>query len=340
MTKVVDMVFGSAPDAPNPQATADAQMGVNREAIRESALMNQINQVGPGYNINWSGEFGSPDRTMTYGLDPQREALAQQMGYSALNQGGYLGGDIDYSGVAGVPNYGDFGQRAGEVETTMYDALVSRMQPDLDRRWSAQEASLAERGIPLGGEAYTDTMESLARQEQDAYMGAAGQAVGLGRDESNRLFGQQMASHQAGMGDIYTDRNQKMSELAMMLNANPYNQSQIQTPTQYQMSPADMMGMTASNYNAAVGNYGSKVGGLSQIGGMVGMGAMMSDRRLKENIVPCGTLASGLPVYAFNYLGSSDRYIGVMAQDVIEVIPEAVVTDRNGYMAVNYGLLH
>jgi hypothetical protein len=41
------------------------------------------------------------------------------------------------------------------------------------------------------------------------------------------------------------------------------------------------------------------------------------------------------PVYEFNYIGDDVRYIGVMAQNVEKLVPEAV-TIVDGYKAVYY----
>ncbi|NBD29597.1 MAG: hypothetical protein GVY31_06110, partial [Alphaproteobacteria bacterium] len=64
-----------------------------------------------------------------------------------------------------------------------------------------------------------------------------------------------------------------------------------------------------------------------------------SDMRVKTDIVPVGTAANGLPLYQFRYIGAEAVFEGVMAQDVLAHTPEAVVTDSNGLMRVNYGML-
>jgi len=61
---------------------------------------------------------------------------------------------------------------------------------------------------------------------------------------------------------------------------------------------------------------------------------IMSDRRLKENIVEAGT-KNGHKLYSFSYIGDDKRYIGVMAQEVQETNPEAV-GEIDGYLAVDY----
>jgi hypothetical protein len=61
-----------------------------------------------------------------------------------------------------------------------------------------------------------------------------------------------------------------------------------------------------------------------------------SDVRLKENVVRIGTTRHGLPFYTFNYLGRPERYAGVMAQDVLSVMPEAVKVADDGFYRVDY----
>ena len=66
------------------------------------------------------------------------------------------------------------------------------------------------------------------------------------------------------------------------------------------------------------------------------IGSMLSDIRVKRDVVPLGHLANGLRLYRYRYAWSSTLYVGVMAQDVIEVLPDAVSRGRDGYLRVNY----
>jgi hypothetical protein len=63
----------------------------------------------------------------------------------------------------------------------------------------------------------------------------------------------------------------------------------------------------------------------------------VSDVRLKRNISFIGKLINGLNVYKYRYLWSDIFYVGVMAQEVQKIIPDAVVYGADGYMKVNYG---
>jgi hypothetical protein len=65
----------------------------------------------------------------------------------------------------------------------------------------------------------------------------------------------------------------------------------------------------------------------------------VSDRRLKRNIVRVGTHALGIGLYEFSYIGSTVRHTGVMAQEVLTVRPNAVITGPDGFYRVDYGAL-
>jgi len=64
-----------------------------------------------------------------------------------------------------------------------------------------------------------------------------------------------------------------------------------------------------------------------------------SDARLKDNVSRIGTTAHGLPFYTFSYIGKPEVYAGVMAQDVLAVMPDAVLLDSSGFYRVDYGKL-
>ena len=66
-------------------------------------------------------------------------------------------------------------------------------------------------------------------------------------------------------------------------------------------------------------------------------GPMASDIRLKENIIKVGNSPSGINIYEWNYKGNTQRYRGVMAQEILERHPEAVALQPDGYMSVYYG---
>jgi Protein of unknown function (DUF3300)/Chaperone of endosialidase len=70
-------------------------------------------------------------------------------------------------------------------------------------------------------------------------------------------------------------------------------------------------------------------GGMRAGGGGRG-GGRRSDVRLKHDIVLLGQLDNGLGLYRFSYNGSRKAYVGVLAQEVQQVMPQAVARGTEG----------
>jgi len=65
-----------------------------------------------------------------------------------------------------------------------------------------------------------------------------------------------------------------------------------------------------------------------------------SDARLKRDIIFIARLDDGLGLYRYRYLWSNTVYVGVMAQEVALIHPDAVVRSAlDNYLRVDYGRL-
>jgi hypothetical protein len=53
-------------------------------------------------------------------------------------------------------------------------------------------------------------------------------------------------------------------------------------------------------------------------------------------VVLLGHLDNGLGYYRFSYVGSHKAYVGVIAQEVENVMPEAVTRGSDGFLRVHY----
>jgi len=330
----LDSLLGG-PEAPDPYATADAQTQANLEAMRQSALLNQMGISMPGYDISYTGEIGDPSRQMTLALSPEKQALADIISGGVSDIGAGAQFMPSFAGVPGMPSVGGFGGEGQRVEDLTYEALMSRIRPEQERIGEQAWTRMNVMGTPIGSEIYGTEMDRLARLQSDQNLQAALTAMQAGQQEQQRLFGQGMATRQQGMSDVAMQSQLPLSNLAQLLSMDPTN---IQAPGQpsYQMQPPDIAGLIQGNYATQAGQQQAMLGGLAGLGGAA---IFASDRRLKHNLVPRGTMASGVPIYEFSYNGSDERHTGVMAQDVMKIRPGAVEIMSNGYMAVNYGLL-
>ena len=109
----------------------------------------------------------------------------------------------------------------------------------------------------------------------------------------------------------------------------------------FDFGPEPVKGAIYSKSAAANQVWGQTISSVAgSVAGSIG-GAIKewvdSDVELKENIEQVGTSPSGLNIYEWNYIGDSDRYRGVIAQDLLNKGRHDAVTEGdNGYLAVYY----
>jgi hypothetical protein len=80
--------------------------------------------------------------------------------------------------------------------------------------------------------------------------------------------------------------------------------------------------------------YGMR-GGTGGAGTTPDLSGIFSDRRLKTNIQRISTRPDGLGVYEFEYIWGGGKHIGLMAQEVLGIYPDAVGS-VGGYYTVDY----
>lgn len=203
--------------------------------------------------------------------------------------------------------------------------------------------SLSARGVnPSSGAARgvgraTQLQEGLARaggmtraRNQAQQMGYARMidAAGLGRGLAGASSAAYAGATGAGSAGINT----------MMAPGTQYQQGLAGAGTTYgSMANMQNQAFMASQANES-GMYGALTGAAATLGGAA---IMASDRRLKDNIRFCTVdPATELNLYEFNYINDPDRtFIGVMADEVMERFPQAVIEQEDGYYAVDYAEL-
>lgn len=111
-----------------------------------------------------------------------------------------------------------------------------------------------------------------------------------------------------------------------------------------------LMGLTQTGLQAGgvlanagqVSNSTQKSSSKPGIGGFLGQvasGVAASDPRLKENAYQIGSLDDGIGIYQFNYIGDNIPTVGVMANEVAEIQPDALGPVVDGFMTVDYDKL-
>lgn len=91
----------------------------------------------------------------------------------------------------------------------------------------------------------------------------------------------------------------------------------------------------ASSYGTSSGSSSTKPG-IAQFLGQIASGIAASERRIKEGLTRLGVMKSGLPFYSFRYKGENDQQIGVLADEVEKIMPEALGPVIDGVQTVDY----
>lgn len=263
-----------------------------------------------------------------------------------------------------------FQQRQSDLDSMLANQGIQRgteafgrEQGNLDLQRSGAYNDLINRAISGGGDAMQQLfgMQLGARQQGVGELTTQGQFANAAQQQAFNDVMNAMQARNAGIGlqgqlasnlaGIYNQgRQQNYTEMAQnrtmplnMLNAmltsgqvnNP--QFQAMTPTNitpppiFQGAQAQGEANTAAN-NANANLWGQGIGAAAKIGA-----AFISDRRLKTHIVRIGELKNGLGVYRYNLLGNWE--VGVMADEVEKIHPEAVHVGADGYKRVDYSKL-
>lgn len=108
------------------------------------------------------------------------------------------------------------------------------------------------------------------------------------------------------------------------------------------------LGFTAGGLLSGAGGVNQSTGSSSGssspgIGGFLGSilgGVAASDPRLKTDVHYLYSLDNGLGVYEFTYINGHGPFVGVMADEVADIQPEALGPVIDGYMTVDYSKIN
>lgn len=278
-------------------------------------------QTGSSTLIDPSGkQITVPQYTATQTFSPSQQAIFDKTQQAQSNLAG-LAQDQSarLSDMLGKPfEYNP----ANDATKWAYDLGSATILPQQQRDTAALERQLVQRGLRPGTQQYNDAMSELRLSQ--------GQQL-----NQLALQGNSQAFQQAAY-----ERSNPINETSALLSGSQVTQpGQTFTSTpQTQVGGVDYTGLVNNNYNQQVAAQNAQMGALGGLFGTIGLGAMkFSDRRLKSDIERIGTTPHGLPFYEYTIFGRRER--GVMAQEVEQIMPEAVVMHPSGFKMVNYSML-
>lgn len=269
-----------APPAPDYVGAAKEQGQANLQAGQQTASLSNPNITNPygtqTVSYTPTGPNGDYQPNIMQSLNPQAQQTLDaqqrvQTGLANLGEQGlgnahnilanpfqYSGPGVqtslDTSGVAKMPvNAGVTGQ----------EAILSRLNPQIQQNNAALTQQLANQGIATGSEAANNAWRTQNQGNNDLYTQAALQGIGLDMSANQQGYGQALQSAQFGntaaAQALQTQLglyNQPLNQISALMSG-----SQIQAPQFQQYSGANVQAAPIANATALQGQYAQNLYG-------------------------------------------------------------------------------
>jgi hypothetical protein len=278
--------------------------------------LNAGNALATG-NINQG--IGALNTNYTAALQPFLQNYSQAQGGTTqlgnlLGLNGASGNQSALTALQNTPGY--------QFQLQQGDAAINAQAAASGQNASGNQAiALSNYNQGLAGTTYNQAVQNLMPflgASQNAASGIAGVNTGLGNQTANQYDTLANLNYQTQTGIGNANANADLA--AYNASGNFWNML------------GSLGGMKTSGGGTVGGNALSGIG--SAISSFL---PMLSDARLKDDIEKVGELYDGQNVYAYRYKGDVTPHIGLMAQEVEQRNPAAVV-EIGGYKAVRYDL--
>lgn len=242
-----------------------AQGAANVDAARATAKLSNPNIINPYGQQTVSYDGDQP--TVTQQLSPigqqrfdQNLRIDTGLGNVAEQGLGYVQGTLNKPFDQSM-----LPQRTVNAGQTGQDAIMARLEPQMERRTNALENKLVNQGLVRGSEAFTNAMTDQGMIDNDLYTQAALQGIQLGDQARNSAIQEQ---------EFF--RTEPLNILNAVRSASPVGMPQFQGYTGATVAPAPIFaGVQAAGQNAMQGyNTGAMqdamfTQGLMSMGGAV-----------------------------------------------------------------------
>jgi hypothetical protein len=242
---IFDSLFGDAPNPPNPRQLISQQNRANQQAFRQGL-------------VSTSGPFGSATYTtnkrgtsLATNLSPGQQAIFDPAQTAAANYAGML--PFSRFTLDDIPQGMDIAGTFFNQQRALLDPVFAERNRDLEVR-------AAERGLPIGSEAYSALMDPEARAQKLALQQAADRAVLMTPQEQQRQ-----------LANALTIRGLPFQEALGALGIqNAIQLPQVMSPLSAPQA-TNVAGILQQDYANRAAQYASDQSGLSSLLGSAAM---------------------------------------------------------------------
>lgn len=267
----------SAPAAPDPTTTANAQTASNQQTALYNFGLNNPTVNTPLGSVRYSVDTTNPNAptsTQNINLSPQQQQLydqqtQQSIGLSDLaNQ---LQGNVNTALSTPTPTYANLQDAATQAQNAYYNNQMGYIQPQEATAKEQLDSQLANQGVMPGSDGYNTAEDALARQNTFTNQQAQNNAILQGPQNAQALFGLDVAAQNQPLNQLNALRS---GSQVSMPTAQGTNTSTAQPTNIAQMYQNQYQGQL-NNYNQQVGSNNATTGGLFGLGGSALMAAAL-----------------------------------------------------------------
>ena len=237
---------------------------------------NVTNPIGNAPNYNDFISQPNPDQgwTATTTLSPEQQQLLDIQNKTSIGMGNLQNQGLGYvqnmiSKPFDTSSLPQVGINAGENYS---DAIMRRLQPQLAMEQKSFDQKMANQGVPVGSEAYTNAKRQFDMTQNDRLVAAQTGGIDVG-----------LRANQQGFGQAGYIRNEPINTLNAIRSSSQVTNPTFQSvPQQAATQGADILGATQAGYNAQLGASNASnaasaanTGGMYQLGGTALMAGAM-----------------------------------------------------------------
>ena len=264
ITSLLSKKGPDTPPSPDFANIAKQQGQANIDTARAQGQIANPNVVGPYGNqsVVWDPVTGQPTVTQTLNpesqkiFDAQQQArlgMAQTAGQGINRVGDTLSKPFEYGGPKMPVNAG----------MTAQDAIMSRLQPQIERQRAQQETQLRNQGLVPGGQGYGEAMTIQNQRENDLLNQAALYGVNV-----------DLNANQQGWGQEIYQRNMPLNETNALMSGSQIQNPQFQGYQGATVAPPNVAGAAQQQAQYDQGIYGLGVGKANAFNqGLFGLGS-------------------------------------------------------------------
>lgn len=316
-----------APAPIDPVKTAAASTATNISTAIANTAMGNVNQRGPESSLTYSQSGTREVRDPFTGVVTQVPTYTAETKLNAPQQALYDQNlaNKQKMAVTGWDMLSAFGT-GPDIRARTENALMARLNPQIERDRQAMETRLANQGLGMGSRAYSASQDDFSRGANDARLSAI---LAAGDEER-------------------ATRGQALNEIGFMQSGGAQAVPQYGINRPAQAATTDTAGLINTQQAQQQQAFQQQqAGNQSILGGLFGIGAaalsnpmiFASDKRLKTDIEKVEE-RPGPDVYDFRYKTDPKgvKRRGYMAQEVQKTQPDAV-KKMGKYLAVDYSKL-